>query len=83
LIIEVDGCRWAIDGSPDGATCSRVRSKPDITMDHASLGVLLLGGVRPSVLAAGRRLEFRNDEALGRADLFFPTSPLPHCQTYY
>lgn len=73
LVIEVDGGRWAIDGGPDGATCSRVRSRPDLSMDHASLGALLLGGVRPSTLAAGRRLDYRNDEALRRADVFFPT----------
>lgn len=83
LVIEVDGGRWAIDGGPDGATCSRVRSRPDLVMDQASLGALLLGGVRPSALAAGRRLDARNDEALRRADVFFVTSPAPHCQTHY
>jgi predicted acetyltransferase len=83
LVIEVDGRRWAIDGGPEGATCSRVRSRADLSMDHPSLGALLLGGVRPSALAAGRRLDYRNDEALRRADAFFPTSRLPHCQTMY
>ena len=81
LVIEADGERWAIDGGPDGATCKRVKSRPDLVMDHASLGALLLGGVRPSALAAGRRLEARNAEALRRADVFFLTSPAPHCQT--
>lgn len=83
LVIEADGGRWAIDGGADGATCTRVRSRPDLSMDHASLGALLLGGVRPSVLAAGRRLTYRNVEALRRADAFFLTSPLPHCQTNF
>lgn len=83
LVIEVDGSRWAIDGGPEGATCARVRSRPNLSMDHASLGALLLGGVRPSALAAGRRLDSRNDDALRRADLFFPTARLPHCQTFY
>lgn len=83
LVIEADGGRWAIDGGPDGATCNRVKTRPDLTMDHASLGAMLFGGVRPSALAAGRRLESRSDAVLRRADLFFPTSPLPHCQTYY
>ena len=49
--------RWAIDGQPDGATCKKVRTRPDLVMDHASLGALLLGGVRPSV--AGRRSSAR------------------------
>jgi predicted acetyltransferase len=83
IVVEADGARWAIDGGPEGATCSRVRSRPDLSVDHASLGAMLLGGVRASALVAGRRAEARNDEALRRADVFFLTSPAPHCQTNY
>lgn len=83
LIIEVDGGRWAIDGGPEGAACTRVRSRPDLVMDQSSLGAMLLGGVRPSALAAGRRLEARNNDVLRRGDAFFLTSPVPHCQTLY
>ena len=83
LVVEVDGGRWAIDGGPDGAVCTRVRTKPDLVTDLASLGALLLGGVRPSQLAAGRRLEARSSAALRRGDAFFLTSPVPHCQTLY
>ena len=83
LVVEVDGIRWAIDGGPQGATCQRVRSRADLVTDGASIGALLLGGVRPSVLAAGRRLEYRSMDALRRADVFFVTSPTPHCQTLY
>ena len=83
IVIEADGTRWAIDGGPDGATCSRVRTRPDLLLDHASLGAILLGGVRASTLVAGRRAEARNDEALRQADAFFATSPAPHCQTMY
>jgi predicted acetyltransferase len=83
LVVEVDGERWLIDGSPEGASCKKVRTRPDLVTDHASLGALLLGGVRPSALAAGRRLEARNAETLRRGDAFFLTSPVPHCQTFY
>jgi predicted acetyltransferase len=83
LVIEADGSRWVIDGGPHGATCKRVKSRPDLTMDHASLGALLLGGVRASNLAAGRRLQARDADVLRRADNFFMTSPAPHCQTNY
>ncbi|HEY4608501.1 MAG TPA: GNAT family N-acetyltransferase [Ilumatobacteraceae bacterium] len=83
IVIEVDGRRWAIEGGPDGGTCTRVRSRPDLTMSIATLGVLLLGGVHATTLAAGRRIDARNDEALRRADVFFLTSPAPHCQTHY
>ena len=83
LVVEVDGERWAIEGGPDGAACRRVRTRPDLVIDRAALGTLLLGGVWPSALAAGRRLEARNRDALRRADAFFLTSPVPHCQTMY
>ncbi len=83
LVVEVDGDRWVIDGGPDGATCRRVRTRPDLVLDHASLGALLLGGVRPSALAAGRRLTARNPDVLRRGDAFFLTSPAPHCLTYF
>lgn len=83
LVVEVDAVRWAIDGGPEGASCRRVRTRPDLTTDHPSLGALLLGGVRPSALAAGRRLHARSPEVLRRADAFFLTSPAPHCQTMY
>ena len=59
LVLEVDGQRWLLDGSPDDASCKKVRTRPDLVMDHASLGALFLGGVRPSALAAGRRLEIK------------------------
>jgi predicted acetyltransferase len=83
LVVDVDGSRWAINGGPDGATCKRVRTRPDLTMDRPSIGALLFGGVRPSLLAAGRRLEARNADVLRRADAFFVSAPAPHCQTMY
>jgi predicted acetyltransferase len=46
IVVEADGARWAIDGGPEGATCSRVRSRPDLSVDHASLGAMLLGAGR-------------------------------------
>jgi predicted acetyltransferase len=83
IVVEVDGSRWAIDGGPGGATCTRVRSRPDLTMGVAALGALLFGGTQASTLAAGRRLEARNADALRRSDAFFVSAPAPHCQTHY
>ena len=68
LVVEAAGRRWAIDGSPEGASCKPVRTRPDLATDVAGLGVLLLGGVRPSVLAAGRRLDAQDQRTLRRAD---------------
>jgi predicted acetyltransferase len=81
LVVEAEGRRWAIDGSPDGATCRKVRTRPDLITTTAGLGALLLGGVRPSVLAAGRRLEARDVTALRRSDAFFAADRLPFCAT--
>ncbi len=88
LVIEVRdgeliGKRYAIDGGPMGGTCTLVRSRPDLVASHASLGAMLYGGVRPSLLAAGGRLTARNADVLRRADLFMTTSQAPHCQTMY
>jgi predicted acetyltransferase len=83
LVVEADGRRWQIEGGPDGAVCKSVRTKPDMVTSHGWLSALLLGGVQPSSLVAGRRMTARNDDVLRRADLFFPTSLAPHCQTHF
>jgi predicted acetyltransferase len=77
VVVEVDGGRWRLGAG--GA--AKVRTKPDLVTDHAALGALLLGGVAPSDLAAGRRLEARSAEALRRADALFVVRPAPHTQT--
>ncbi|CAN5371168.1 enhanced intracellular survival protein Eis [soil metagenome] len=77
VVIEADGVRWRIGAGG----CRKVRTRPDLIGPGASLSALLLGGVRPSTLAAGRRLEVRNSEALRRADALFVTSPVPYNQT--
>lgn len=85
LVIELadvdGGTRWKIDGSPTGASVKKVRSKPDVVTDRASLGAMYLGGVRASTLNAGQRLVARNADALRRADHFFAADRMPHCTT--
>jgi predicted acetyltransferase len=77
VVVEVDGTRWRIGASG----VSSVRSRPDLVTDGPGLGALLLGGVAPTTLAAGRRLEPRSTDALRRADTLFLTHPGPYCQT--
>ncbi len=83
FVVESDGRRWAVDGGADGGTCTAVRTKPDLVTDHAGLSSLLHGGVLPSTLIAGRRMTARSAEVSARADVFFTTSLLPHCQDRY
>ena len=83
LVVEVDGRRWAIDGGPDGASCTAVRTRPDLVTSHGWFSALLYGGVLPSTLVAGRRMTARDADVLARADLFFTTALAPHCQDMY
>lgn len=88
LVVEVTdgdlaGRRYAVEGGPDGGACRPVRSRPDLTATHATLGALLCGGANVVQLAGGRRLTARNDDVLRRAGHFFGTSPLPFCQTHF
>ena len=57
------------------------RRRADLVIDPNVVGALLLGGVSPFTLHAGRRLEARSPEALRRATLLFRTYPDPSCQT--
>lgn len=83
LVVEADGRRWAIESDGTDASCRSVRTRPDLVVDHPSLGALLLGGVRPRQLAAAGRITARNDDVLRRADAFFVYGPAPHCQTIF
>ncbi len=77
VVVEVDHTRWRIGA----AGVTKVRTRPDLVTDRAGLGSLLLGGVAPTTLAAGRRLEARNAAALRRADALFVVHPGPYLQT--
>lgn len=78
LVIEVDGDRWKVDGSPEGAVVKPAKRRPDLVMDGAALGSIYLGGFRPSELVRGRRIEARNADLLRRADHFFSADRMPH-----
>jgi predicted acetyltransferase len=88
LVIEVvddfrpnDGGRWALEVATDGASCNASDAAPDLTMGSAELGSLLLGGFAPSALASAGLIDEHTPGALARADLVFPTSRLPFCNT--
>jgi predicted acetyltransferase len=78
--IDVPSGRWEVEGGPDGAAASRTRRRADLSLDRATLGAISLGGVRPSVLARGRRISEATSGALRRADAFFAAERLPTCQ---
>ena len=63
----------------DPPLCLNVVS--EVVENGLPTAALLLGGVRPSALVAGRRMTARNAGVLRRADALFTTSPEPYCQT--
>lgn len=83
FVVECDGRRFAIESGDDGVSCSKVRSKPDLVVDPTAMGPLLMGGIRPSVLAAGHKITARSAGVLRRADNFFLGDVLPYCATHF
>ena len=83
FVVEVDRRRWGISGGPDGASVRAVRTRADLVTTHPALSSLLYGGTLPSALVAGKRMTARSTEVLDRADMFFPTTVAPHCQSFY
>jgi predicted acetyltransferase len=70
------GC-WVLEVGPDGAECRPAGpgAEADLRMEVTDLGSLYLGGFRPSLLAAGGRIDEISPGALARADVLF-ASPL-------
>jgi predicted acetyltransferase len=73
--------RFALDGGPDGADARSTRDDPDLVLDVASLGGILLGGVRASTLARAGLVEERTVGALAVADAMFAVEPQPFSMT--
>ena len=68
---------------PDGARCARTDADPDLVLDAAELGAVVLGGVRPSTLARAGRLHAADPAALARADAMFATDRDPYAATWF
>jgi predicted acetyltransferase len=89
LVLEVvdplghaDG-RFALDASPDGATCVPTDETADITMPVATLGTVYLGGVHVTTLHAAGWLDEHTPGAVTRADPLFATTVAPWCNTWF
>jgi predicted acetyltransferase len=83
LVVECEGRRWAVESDGSESSCRSVRTRPDLVVDRPSLGAMLLGGVRPTQLVAGRRATARSADVLRRADAFFVVGPAPHSTTFF
>ena len=72
---------FRLEGSPEGASCTRVSETPDITLDVVALGSAYLGGVSLRSLAEAGRVQAKDPAALTQADALFHSTPLPYCST--
>jgi predicted acetyltransferase len=75
--------RFALDASPDGASCQPTRDGPDLVLGVDALGAAYLGGARLSTMAAAGRVAERTPGALERADLLFSSNPPPWSTTSF
>ena len=59
------------------------RRDPDLSLDVAALGSIILGGIDAGELAAAGRITEHTEGAAARADRFFRWRPAPFCTTTF
>jgi predicted acetyltransferase len=83
LSLDATAGSFTVDGGPDGAECRRTDAAPDLVLDAAELGEILLGGVRPSVLERAGRIAVPDRAVLARADAMFGADREPYASTWF
>ena len=75
--------RFALDGGPDGATCTKARTRPDLTLSASALGAVSLGGTSLATLARAGQVDEHKAGAVMRADALFRWPRAPWCNTWF
>jgi predicted acetyltransferase len=75
--------RYRVTGGPHFADAERTEADPDLSMDVAVLGSIILGGIDAGELAAAGRITEHRDGAVARAERFFRWRPAPFCSTTF
>jgi predicted acetyltransferase len=75
-------CPWTqgvyvLEAGPDGARCEPARAAPDLVLDVASLGTVLLGEFSFEMLQRAGRVDERTTGAVQRASAMFAWWPRP------
>ena len=89
LVIEVVDAtgiaagRFALEGGPDGASCSPSAATADLTVPVDALGSVSLGGMAFARLAYVGRVDEHRPGALAQADALFRTARAPWCNTWF
>lgn len=90
IVLDVDdpmfpdvGGRFAVDGSPEGATCDRIDGEAHLAMGIGELGAISLGGTTAAELARVGRIRELTSGAVARADAMFASDPKPWGNTWF
>jgi len=88
LVLEVvdDGPaagRYELDGGPDGATCTRTDADPHLVLGADALGMIALGGIRPSVLHRAGWIHAPEIGAPNFADVMLTADREPTALTWF
>jgi predicted acetyltransferase len=75
--------RFALDASPDGATCTPSTATAELTLPVSALGAACLGDVRLEVLHRAGRLDEHAAGAVGRAAGILHGEVAPWCNTWF
>jgi predicted acetyltransferase len=75
--------RYALEGGPSGATCTRTDDAADLSMSVAALGSLYAGGVSPHTLHDVGGIDEHRAGALDRGAVMFRASTAPWCSTWF
>jgi predicted acetyltransferase len=75
------GGTFRLDTGPDGSECGRATGDPDVVLQTAELGALMLGGVTWATLHRAGLLEERTPGTLDRLDAAFRPDRAPFCGT--
>ncbi|MGH2663580.1 MAG: GNAT family N-acetyltransferase [Actinomycetota bacterium] len=70
---------WELQGGPEGASCTRFASEPDLVLDVSDLAGTYLGAVPFATLARAGRVAEAKDGAVRRADAMFAADLAPWC----
>jgi predicted acetyltransferase len=90
LVLEVSDAfcpwnegRWLLEGSHNGARCTRTSARPDLSMDTADLAATFLGGIGVGPLVRAGRVVERVGGAAAGAQRALAWDPPPWAVTFF
>ncbi len=80
---DLSGGRFALDATPDGATCVPTTETAELTLPATTLGAACLGDVRLEVLQRAGWLDEHATGAVARAGRLLAGAVAPWCNTWF